>query len=289
MAMLEHNYPNPVQVFLIPRNLILLGLGTWISFLIVGGAQAVNDYFDYESDMINNRFDRPLVRGAFQPKTALYIGLIMIITGVFLSLVVVQDLLVFILTVALSIIAVWYNTGIKENGILGPLKKTGFLGNLVISACYTAPYVLGGLVMGFSITTGLTLCGMAITTFFGALGREIIKGIMDHEGDRRVNIPTLSVKFGNKRAAHISIFFLTLGIVSSFIPFILPHNSFRGNYVYLGGIIILDFLVIYVSYLIWHDPSVEVAKKCRKLTRTILWIGSATFLLSGIFQPLFRV
>ena len=42
---------------------IIIGLP--IPFLIVCGAMAINDYYDYEADLQNNRMDRPLTSGKF--------------------------------------------------------------------------------------------------------------------------------------------------------------------------------------------------------------------------------
>lgn len=284
-AMLENNYDNALDVFLDPSNRILLILGIWIPFLMVCGAQALNDFFDYKSDKANNRLDRPLVRGAYKPEVALYVGLSMLLSGVILSLIATNNFFVFSVTAFLSVVALWYNKGIKNEGILGPLKKTGLFGNIIVSACYTASYVLGAVVMEMkSQETQFTMLGLILATFFGALGREVIKGIMDQEGDREAGVKTPAVKYGNKVTANLSAVFISFAFLSSLIPI---FHSFYSNIIYFIGITVIYFINFYVVYLIIRNPTIETATVCRKLTRTGMWATVLFFLLAGVTYPYF--
>lgn len=284
-AMLEGNYNNAIEVFIDPSNSILLLIGIWIPFLMVCGAQALNDFFDFESDKANNRLDRPLVRGAYKPEVALYVGLTMLLIGVILSFIATMNIFVFSVTAFLSIVAVWYNKGIKSDGLLGPLKKTGFLGNVIVSACYTASYVLGAVVMEMkSSETQLTMLGMILATFFGALGREVIKGIMDQEGDREVGVKTPAVKYGNKVTAIMSAVFIAFAFLSALIP---VFYSFHSNIVYYFGIIVIYAINFRVVYLINKHPNIETAIVCRKYTRIGMWATVTFFFLSGVTYPVF--
>ena len=67
---------------------ILIGMP--IPALIVWASMAINDYYDLESDIANNRLDRPLVRKAFSPNVALYSSIVMFISGALLSVVLIN-------------------------------------------------------------------------------------------------------------------------------------------------------------------------------------------------------
>lgn len=246
-------------------------IGIWIPFLMVGGAMAINDYFDYESDKINQRLDRPLVRGVFPRSFALTFGSAMIGLGILITILVFQDLALLVLVLFFTAIAYGYNLYLKESGIAG---------NVLVSFSYAAPYALGAFAMKLSDPTiTVTIIVMVAITFFGALGREFLKGIMDIEGDRARGIKTVAVTKGPKVAALASNVMFFIVLVLSPIPFIL---SYAGNLVYLVFIIITDgFLLLSGIPLLLH-PTKENSKRGRMYTRLALWTGAIAFLLGAL-------
>ena len=112
---------------------ILVGLP--IPFLIVCGAMAINDYYDYEADLQNDRKDRPLTSGVYPKVFALQVAIVMMALGGILSFVLYifwsyrVQVYIFPAVLFFIFLAVSYSTW---------LKKYGFLGNIAVSMSYPA-------------------------------------------------------------------------------------------------------------------------------------------------------
>jgi geranylgeranylglycerol-phosphate geranylgeranyltransferase len=246
---------------LLPQYWQLAILGLCIPFLIIGASMAINDYQDYEADRINKRMDRPLVRNPnLNPQYVLFFALLMITAGILLSFI-------------LSFLAISYNLWTKERGLIG---------NMTVAACDTGPYLLALIAMGGSDTDTIFLVLiMAGITFFGVVGRELVKGIMDMEGDRIAESHTFAVRYGPKQAVQLaSLFFVTVIVLAPLPLFIKFHN----NLLYAGFMLVTIILLFY-SVVILRDPSVIKGKKARSLTRTALWTGAIAFFLGVLFLP----
>ena len=254
----------------IPNYWELALFGLVIPFLIVGAAMVINDYHDYEADKVNKRTDRPLVRNpSLNPNHVLFLSLAMITLGILISFFLFVDNLLVTLGVALvSILAVVYSMWTKDMGLIG---------NLTVATCDTAPFLLALMAMGAQEEeTILVVLIMAIITFFGVTGRELIKGIMDIEGDKAANSKTFAVQYGPKRAVQLaSIFFLIVVVLAPLPLFI----KFQNNILYLGLMIVTIILLLYTVVILYHDHSVEAGKKGRHYTRTALWFGAFAFLV----------
>ncbi len=258
-------------VQIIQTHYVEATLGIWIPFLMVGGAMAINDYFDYESDKINERFDRPLVRGVFPRSFALTFGSMMIIIGILITVFIFQDLALFVLVLLFTAIAYGYNLYLKESGIAG---------NVLVSVSYAAPYALGAFAMKVSNQVVVfTIIVMVAITFFGALGREFLKGIMDVEGDRARGIKTVAVTKGPKAAALSSNLMFFIVLFLSPLPYFLSYN---GSLVYLIFIIITDIFLLLSGLPLLLKPSKENSKRGRMYTRLALWSGAIAFLLGAL-------
>ncbi len=256
---------------IIQNHYVEATVGIWIPFLMVGGAMAINDYYDYESDKINQRFDRPLVRGVFPRSFALIFGSTMIFLGILITIVVFQDLPLLVLVLFFTVIAYGYNLYLKESGIAG---------NLLVSFSYAAPYALGAFAMKVKESTiTLTIIVMVAITFFGALGREFLKGIMDVEGDQARGIKTVAVTKGPKTAALAANLMFFIVLILSPIPFFL---SYAGNIVYLLFILITDALLLLSGIPLLLQPTKDNSKRGRMYTRLALWTGAIAFLLGAL-------
>lgn len=260
---------------LFPQYWQLAILGLCIPFLIISASMAINDYHDYEADRINKRMDRPLVRNPnLNPQYVLFLALLMITAGILLSFILFIDNCLVPIGVAIySFLAISYNLWTKERGLIG---------NMTVAACDTGPYLLALIAMGGSDTDTIFLVLiMAGITFFGVVGRELVKGIMDMEGDRIAESHTFAVRYGPKRAVQLaSLFFVTVIILAPLPLFIKFHN----NLLYAGFMLVTIILLFY-SVVILRDPSVIQGKKARSLTRTALWTGAIAFFLGVLFLP----
>jgi geranylgeranylglycerol-phosphate geranylgeranyltransferase len=248
-------------------------LGLSIPFLIIGASMAINDYHDYEADRINERFDRPLVRNTeLKPEYVLYGSLSMIGLGVLISFFLFNsNPFVPIGVLIFSFLSISYNLWTKEKGILG---------NITVAGSNTAPYLLTLVALeADDQNTILVVIVMSIITFCGVLGRELVKGIMDIEGDRITNSRTFAVQYGPKRAVQFASFFFLILIILIPIPMFI---KFQNNYIYLILMVITVLMFLYTVFILYSDPSTKSGKKARSYTRTALWIGSAAFLVGAL-------
>ena len=277
------HHPNPSKntiinvLELLPQYWELAVLGLAIPFLIVGASMAINDYHDYEADRINNRMDRPLVRNPdLRPEYVLVLSILMTITGIILSFILfMENLLVVFGVTIFSFLSISYNIWTKERGLLG---------NMTVAACNMAPFVLALIAMagkegGTDFNTTMTVLIMAIITFFGVVGRELLKGIMDIEGDRAANLYTFAVKYGPKRAVQLASFFFMIVIVLAPLPLFI---TFQNNLFYAVFMFITVVLLFYSVLILLRDQSVETGKKGRTYTRTALWSGVLSFLMGAL-------
>lgn len=281
VVLVHHQDPSRNTVFivleLLPQYWELAILGLAIPFLIVGASMAINDYHDYEADRINNRMDRPLVRNPdLNPNFVLFLSLSMITVGILLSFFLFIDNLLVVLGVSIfSFLSVSYNIWTKEKGLLG---------NMTVAACDVAPFLLALIAMagkegGSDFNTTLVVCIMAGITFFGVVGRELIKGIMDMEGDRAAESHTFAVKYGPKRAVQLASMFFLVVIILAPIPLFI---KFQNNIFYAVFMLIAIFLLFYSIFILSRDQSVAAGKKGRKYTRTALWSGVLSFLVGAL-------
>jgi geranylgeranylglycerol-phosphate geranylgeranyltransferase len=281
VVLVHHQDPSKNTVLIVlelfPQYWELAILGLAIPFLIVGASMAINDYHDYEADRINNRMDRPLVRNPeLNPNFVLALSLTMIFTGILLSFLLFLDNPLVVLGVSIfSFLSVSYNIWTKEKGLLG---------NMTVAACDVAPFLLALIAMagkegGSDFNTTLVVCVMAGITFFGVVGRELLKGIMDMEGDRAAESHTFAVKYGPKRAVQLASMFFIVVIILAPIPLFI---KFQNNIFYATFMFLAIFLLLYSIFILIRDQSVAAGKKGRKYTRTALWFGVLSFLVGAL-------
>lgn len=259
---------------IVPIEGIFMGLT--VPFLLLGGTHTINDYYDFENDKLNQRIDRPLVRGTITPTAAKNLA----ISFYFLSAIItVVDVILFNLSLLLIPIAlffiVWgvgYNIGIKKYGILG---------NIWVSSGYVAPFLMGTLIVGITndwvIQNVVVLC---VFILFLALGREILKDIMDIEGDLETGKRSVAIVLGSRWAARISGMIYILSIIFGSVMITL---GFKNNLIFVIGFILLAALLIGTTVMLIRNPSLENAIKGRKYTRWSLWWATFLIFISSFF------
>jgi geranylgeranylglycerol-phosphate geranylgeranyltransferase len=276
VILIEHENYTLATIFSNYFGQILVGLP--IPFLIVCGAMAINDYYDYEADVKNNRKDRPLTSGKFTKSFALNLSIGMMLLGGLLSLILYYfwndtvQVYIFPAVILFIAIAVSYSTW---------LKKYGFLGNVAVSLSYPAAMMLAMGVVGVTKTEAIiTITSFVAMIFFSALGREVLKGVMDTEGDKIQGVKTIAVRYGPKKAAYLCTIFFVLAIPFSPIPLILTFlkRSLLSSFVYALFIFFTLFLLLKSGFNLLKDPSKETGIKGRKQTKLAFW-----FLVLGFF------
>ncbi|MEM0203412.1 MAG: UbiA family prenyltransferase [Archaeoglobaceae archaeon] len=239
---------------------ILLGFSTAV--FLQASAFALNDYFDYYVDMANRRLDRPLVRGELSRDTALFLSLLLFPLGI-VSAFLISPIAFFFATVV-TILGFAYDYKLKE---------LGFLGNVYIAFTMSAPFVFGGLI---SELRGSILL-LALIAFFCGVGREVMKGIEDVEGDAIRNVKTIARVHGVEKAVRISSTFFLIAVLLSFAPplFIAEYLDIK----YIIPVAITDLLLLQV--ILELQKSRDIAK-FRKRTLFAMLLGLIGF-LAGAF------
>ncbi|WP_424353812.1 UbiA family prenyltransferase [Methanobacterium sp. MBAC-LM] len=233
-----------------------------VVFVVIGGGNAINDYFDHKIDAINKP-NRPIPSGRISLKAA----------GTYsLSLFVVGTIIAFIIGLLPGIIAL--STSILLALYAYTLKKMALIGNIVVSFFTGLTFVFGGVVVG-AMGTSIYLGFFA---FLMTMAREIVKDMEDVEGDRKEGATTLPIIYGMKSASILAAVFMIIASVAS------PVLYFIGifNILYLAPLFaaIVVFLISAASIL--KDQSIQNTAKVSKRIKIGMGI---TFLAFAVGSP----
>jgi len=223
--------------------------------------------------LINKRMDRPLVRNPnLNPNYVLFLALSMITLGIIVSLFLFLDnILVVIGVILFSFLGISYNLWTKERGLIG---------NITVAFSDTAPALLALIAMkARDFDTIVLVIIMAAITFFGVVGRELVKGIMDIEGDRAANSKTFAVVHGPKKAVQLASVFFIIVIILAPLPLFI---KFQNSLLYVFFMTITIILLFYTVIILYNDQSIKTGKKARTLTRNALWAGAFAFLVGAL-------
>ena len=155
-----------------------------------------------------------------------------------------------------------------------------FLGNVGVSLSYPAALVLGGAVVGIDQSSvWITIVAFGAMIFVSALGREVLKGVMDMEGDKDQGVKTIAVRYGAKNAAILSAIFFIFAIPLAPIPLIYGFmSSLISSITYSIFVFLLLCIQLYSGVILIREPTKEVGIKGRKFTKLAFWAG-----LFGLF------
>lgn len=239
--------------------------GFFTALFLQASAFALNDYFDYEVDIANRRFDRPLVRGDVRREHALFLAVLLAPLGFVAALKISYDAFLF----ALLITAMGYAYDIK-------LKEFGFAGNVYIAASMAAPFLFGGIVAGIIELPVVVLSAIA---FVSGLAREIMKGIEDIEGDALRNVRTVARVKGIDFASKLSAILFLTSVVLSFLPLTLPEFV---DLKYLIPVAVTDIMLVNISRKLISGVRKDEIGRLRKDTLKAMFIGLIAF-IGGAF------
>jgi len=251
------------------QHLQNLLLGFLTGFFLTGAAMIINDYYDREIDAINEP-RRPIPSGVISPVEALGYAFILTFVGFAAALLTetVPNWPCFIIAFVSWVIVILYVT----KG-----KSTGLLGNFLVSTCIAVPFTYGSFVVGseFLPTTSLFVA----MVFLSNTGREVTKGIVDVQGDRKNNIKTIAVLYGEQRAAVVAAAFYLSAVALTPLPLLLGIVSFW----FFPFALLTDMGLILASILLILNPSRENARRIKN--RNLIWFLSGLLaFITGIFS-----
>lgn len=214
-------------------------------FLISASILVMNDYFDVETDRINAPY-RPIPSNLVTPNEALFFSLLLLFAGLLLSYLI--NVTVLLISIVLAVIGFLYNRY---------LKKSGLLGNLMVSFSVGMTFIYGGASVGL-LFHKMVFFFVLITALID-LGEEIAADAMDMKGDELINSNSLAIKYGQQAALKISGMIFFFVILLSFVPFLMGWFSV----VYIIPIIIMDASIAYSTFKLLNSKNEEGRKFIR--------------------------
>ncbi len=231
-------------------------LAVIVVFLMLGGANAFNDYFDRELDKIIHP-KRAIPLGILSEKECLRFAYFTFLISLIISYII--NIFCFLLVVITILLLVLYEKIFKEKPLLGNILA-GFLGGLA--------FVFGGVAVGKPYTASI----LALLAFLVMLAREIIMDVRDIEGDKLQRV-TLPMKIGAKKAVYFGSICIIVAIILTPLP--LFWNIL--NWKYLLLMIPADILFINAIMLVLRN--VENSGKSTTIIRTAGGICLIGFIL----------
>jgi len=236
---------------------------------------ALNDYYDLEIDKKNKRLDRPLVRGDIAPKTALYLFFVLFPLGILSSFFV--NFTCFIIALVTAVFAILYDV---------KMKKIKLLGNFYIAYAMAIPFIFGGAAvlekntLTFFVIPPVVFI-IALIAFFAGVGREIMKDVMDYEGDEKKGVKSFPICIGIRASNILSAAFYIIAIALSFFPFFMKSFGFYyQNMYYLSFVFVTDILLLSTSLQLFFKKQVDM-KFYRAFTLVAIFFGLLAFLIGA--------
>ena len=232
------------------------------ALLLLSAGNAINDYCDYNIDRIN-RPQRPLPSGRIQRLHAMIFAIVLMVIGIWLGTLISKSAIIFAILVAVALIgyAFW-------------LKRTPFVGNLVVSGLTGSTFIAGGIAID-SVQGTLV---PAIFAFLFTAAREIIKDLEDTEGDLKNSVKTLA-NLNPRLAVGTALGFMALVILFSPIPYLFGWYSWH----YLFAVVLgVDFVLIGLALRLLRDTSRESCAFIQRWMKWDIFVGLGAIYL-GIF------
>ena len=234
---------------------LYLGLTLLISLMVPVfsemGSFALNDYLDIETDRLNKKKDRPLVKGTISPAFALNFSIACLIVSVLLAY--------FINTASFAIAILFNAAAVAYNW---KLKDLPLVGNIYIALTMAIPFIFGNFVV--SDTLSPLALALAALGFVAGLAREIVKSVQDVEGDVKARgSKTLPVIIGKKHSVWIAVLLYLMFIPLSFFPFLLglPLSALALVMIAAG-----DILILWICYALLTRNDYRLARNLSLLS-----------------------
>jgi len=248
-----------------PFELAIL-LSLLVPVLSEMGAFALNDYLDIETDRMNGKTDRPLVRGDVSPPSALLLSIACIALALLTAWPI--NTAVLSITIVFNALSVLYNWKLKDLPLLG---------NVYIGLSMAIPFVFGSLVV--SDTVPPLMAALAGLAFIAGLARELIKSAQDMEGDRAARgSSTLPLLIGERPAVLMAVGLYLLFMALSILPF---HLGLAGGMVPMMLVGAADLMIAHICARLILSGK-EAYRYARNASLMAFMAGMCGMLLSSL-------
>jgi geranylgeranylglycerol-phosphate geranylgeranyltransferase len=243
-------------------------LGFITGFSISAFSMVTNDVYDYEVDRVNQP-TRPVASGRISLRAAKIYAVPFLAIGLASSIIL--GAVNFAIASIFALIGWYYNF----HG-----KKFGLAGNSLVAISLAIPYVFGSIaVRDYSINLAYLL---SLTSFLAGMGREVLKGISDIQGDKLRNVKSVAISHGLEKAKFAVAFFFVLAIISSVFP-LLAGVLGNGLLVYLVLILITDGIFCYLTLKTLRIKLESESLILKNIALGGMMLGLLAYLLAGIF------
>ena len=229
---------------------------------LLSAGNAINDYCDYNVDRIN-RPKRPLPSGRVRRRDALIFATVLVAIGIWLGALINRNAtgIAILVGVALVSYAFW-------------LKRTPFVGNLVVSGLTGLTFIAGGVAIDSVKGTLIP----ATFAFLFTTAREIVKDLEDTEGDLKHNLKTLAI-LNPQLAVKTAIGFMALVILFSPIPYLFGWYSW--HYLIVVGLGV-DLVLIGLAIRLWRDASKESCAAIQHWMKWDIFVGLGAIYIGAL-------
>ena len=252
-----------ILVMLISGNFTLNAfLACIVVLMVIGGGNAINDYFDYKIDAINKP-NRPIPSGRISLNAAKIYSVALFVVGTILAFII--GLLPGLIALFTSVVLILYAYN---------LKKMPLIGNAAVSFFIGLTFVFGAVVVGEPL---LSILGFS--PFFITMMREIVKDMEDMEGDKKEGARTLPILYGLKSSAVIAALFMIFAVVTSPIPYIVGILAVF----YLPLLLVGDIIFVVGAVSVLKDQSTENTGKVSKWIKIGMLIVLVSYAIGSPF------
>ena len=242
-----------------------------VVFFETAAGNVINDYFDYNIDLVNKP-ERPIPSGRISLKNGKNYAYFLFLAGTvcgFLISYLTDNWIPFIIVLIADVILYLYAY---------KLKTTPLIGNLAVGFMTGFGFVFGG----FTINNPdiiLTSIFLGFFAFVMTTAREIVKDIEDVEGDKKDGARTLPILIGKKTPAILATILIIVDC--ALCPLLYVYHIFGTLYLIIIAIAVILF--IYSAILILKSQDEATAHKSSKLLKIGMLIAFLSFALGSFF------
>jgi len=257
----------------------IAALGFFTALFIQAGTFALNDYCDLESDIANQRLDRPLVRGELRKEEALLVTIIATALGI-ISAAFLGYLILSLVLIA-TILGIFYDIKLKEFFIVS---------NVYIALTMALPFIFGSLIVEQGRIDPVILT-LTLIAFLAGFGREVMKDIADVKGDALRDVKSIARIYGTDKAVRATVFSYLLAVILSVLPFFMINTVYFLNLAYLLPVMVANAFFLHTSFrLLKTRIRIQIRSgggdvhAMRRETLLAIGIGLIAFVCGALFQ-----
>ncbi len=238
-------------------------------FFETAAGNVINDYFDYNIDLVNKP-ERPIPSGRISLKNGRNYAYLLFALGTvcgFMISFITNNWIPFMIVLLADVVLYLYAY---------KLKSTPLLGNLAVGFMTGFGFVFGGFTLN-NPNIIITSIYLGFFAFVMTTARELVKDIEDVEGDKLEGARTLPILYGERTTAILAAILI---IIDCALCPLLYHINIFGIY-YLAIIAIAVILFLYSAVLILKNQEKATAKKVSKYLKIGMLIAFVSFIFGS--------